>query len=96
MKDSYRCLEPEELSATPRLTGKLRVGFISSLSPLEFLRDRWQNLVNYFTHPSELRIWQTRDRFGNPYWQAYDPATGKSISSGSEAEIRAWIEQLYR
>ena len=53
----------------------------------------WHRLVEMLTRAHELRVWQGRDRVGNDYWQAYDPATGQSITAGSETEIRAWIEE---
>lgn len=43
----------------------------------------------------ELQVWQSSDRKGNIYWQAYDPIKNRSISFGSEAEMRMWIEQYY-
>jgi hypothetical protein len=44
----------------------------------------------------EIQVWQKSDSHGNIYWKAYDPVTGKSFSSGSEADISMWIEQRYR
>lgn len=45
--------------------------------------------------PPELRVWQRRDRAGRIIWKAYDPRSGQSTSSASEAEMRLWIEQHY-
>lgn len=59
-----------------------------------FWQSLWQSLTNALLRTSELRVWQRLDRFGNFYWQAYDPATGRSASYRSEAEMRAWIEEL--
>jgi hypothetical protein len=44
---------------------------------------------------NELQVEQRRDRRGNTWWQAFDPTTNESVSFGSEAEMRAWIEQRY-
>ncbi|WP_414519790.1 hypothetical protein [Nostoc sp. PCC 9305] len=57
----------------------------------------WESFVKkLLVDPNELQVWQKVDRHGNIYWQAYDPATGKSFSSGSETDVFMWIEQLYR
>ncbi|WP_242063184.1 hypothetical protein [Nostoc sp. FACHB-892] len=63
----------------------------------EFLHSIWKIFVKKLLLDSnELQVWQKVDRYGNTYWQAYDPATGKSFSSGSQADVCMWIEQLYR
>lgn len=54
-----------------------------------------QRFVGILTCNYELQVWQKTDRYGNNYWQAKDPKTGKSTSLGSEAEMRIWIEQRY-
>ncbi|MEH1826943.1 MAG: hypothetical protein V7L22_16530 [Nostoc sp.] len=57
----------------------------------------WENFVKkLLSNPNELQVWQKVDRQGNIYWQAYDPVTGKSFSSGSQTDVCMWIEQLYR
>ncbi|MEH2179081.1 hypothetical protein [Nostoc sp.] len=56
----------------------------------------WANFVKKLLAPHELQVWRKVDRHGNIYWQAYDPVTGKSFSSGSETDMSMWIEQLYR
>ncbi|MBW4693763.1 MAG: hypothetical protein KME27_18615 [Lyngbya sp. HA4199-MV5] len=69
---------------------------------LSFFQQRWQWLIKTIAHanplhvwrPNELHVWQCTDRDGRLYWQAYDPITGRS-TSGSEADIRAWIEHLH-
>lgn len=63
----------------------------------QFLVHLWQELVRkILVNSQELQVWQKVDRYGNKYWQAYDPRTGKSFTSGSETDISMWIEQLYR
>lgn len=54
-----------------------------------------QGVVTLINHASELRVWQSSDRKGHSWWNAYDPTTGKSISLDSEAEMRMWIEERY-
>jgi hypothetical protein len=46
-------------------------------------------------HSSDPTINERRDRWGNVYYQVYDPRTQKSAVFGSELEIRYWLEQRY-
>jgi hypothetical protein len=69
----------------------------SSISILwKFMGVFCQKIGKFLRESQELQVWQKVDRNGNIYWRAYDPITGKSFTSGSESDIRAWIEQLYR
>lgn len=54
-----------------------------------------QGLIPKFIGSNELRVWQSYDRFGNNWWHAYDPVTGRHTSVNSEAELRVWIETRY-
>jgi len=54
-----------------------------------------QSIIRYCTTAPELRVWQSRTLMNRTVWNAYDPVTGDSISVGSEAEMRLWIEQRY-
>ena len=57
----------------------------------------WQKLVKIIlVNSQEVEVRQKIDRYGNQYWYAYDPVTGKSFASGSEADISMWLEQLHR
>lgn len=64
-------------------------------SPLSSLVRIWQSISRYWTTAPELRVWQSRTLRNRTMWNAYDPVTGDSISVGSEAEMRQWIEQRY-
>lgn len=55
----------------------------------------WQHLIAIFTKQPELQVQQRSDRFGNTWWEAYDPVTGCSASFGSETDMLAWIEARY-
>lgn len=55
----------------------------------------WQHFMLALICSNQLQIWQKIDRFGNSYWQAYDPKSGNSTFLGTEAEMRMWIEQSY-
>lgn len=54
-----------------------------------------QRVMHFLIGSNDLRVWETYDRFGNNWWHAYDPLTGRSITVESESELRAWIEQRY-
>ncbi|MBD2449364.1 hypothetical protein H6G76_19800 [Nostoc sp. FACHB-152] len=63
----------------------------------KILLDIWKKLRQaLLADPNELKVWKKVDRQGNKYWCAYDPKTDKSFASGSEAELRIWIEQVSR
>lgn len=81
-KERIEFLDNEEQK---RLGKKLFAG----LNPI------WQYLVTIFTKQPELQVRQQFDRFGNSWWEAYDPVTGRSASFGSELDMLAWIEELY-
>jgi hypothetical protein len=63
------------------------------------LRKRLTNGIRHglrqLNHTPDLQIQQQRDRAGDLYWLAYNPKTGKTFTSASEADMRAWIEQQY-
>lgn len=53
----------------------------------ENLHNFWQKFVKIIlVNSQEVQVRQNIDRYGNQYWHAYDPVTGKSFASGSEAE----------
>lgn len=54
-----------------------------------------QLLVPFFYSSNEPQIWLKTDRYGSTSWYAYDPVSGHSVSRGSEAEMREWLEQRY-
>ncbi|MFB2895737.1 hypothetical protein ACE1CI_22750 [Aerosakkonemataceae cyanobacterium BLCC-F50] len=60
-----------------------------------FINKICEGFVTLINHASELKVWQSRDRKGHTWWNAYDPTTGNSISLDSEAEMRMWIEDRY-
>ncbi|MEH2079935.1 MAG: hypothetical protein V7K89_07935 [Nostoc sp.] len=93
MNNDIRCLSTEdiEINCSPSFQKKFNLNFWKSLYMI------WENFIkNILADPHELQVWQKVDRHGNIYWQAYDPVTGKSFSSGSETDVSMWIEQLYR
>lgn len=60
------------------------------------LRSFGKTISDAIANRQEVKVWQKQDRHGNSYWQVYDPITGQSGSFGSEQEVMAWIESLYR
>lgn len=58
------------------------------------LKKIWLLLFTALTDSNELQVWQTSDS-GKTCWNAYDPATGRSLSLASENELRVWIEERY-
>ncbi|MBH8553417.1 hypothetical protein I8751_13735 [Nostocaceae cyanobacterium CENA357] len=93
MNNGIKCLQSEdiEISCGSNFNKKNNRSFGESLHYI------WKKIVKTLLVDSqELQVLQRNDRYGNIYWQAYDPVTGKSFSSGSKADISMWIEQLYR
>ncbi|MDZ8067039.1 MAG: hypothetical protein RMY64_15690 [Nostoc sp. DedQUE08] len=93
MNNNIRCLQTEDIkiNCNPSFQKKTNSNFWKSLHLI------WENFVKkLLADRNELQVWQKVDRHGNIYWQAYDPVTGKSFSSGSETDVSMWIEQLYR
>ncbi|NJM78092.1 MAG: hypothetical protein HC852_22875 [Acaryochloridaceae cyanobacterium RU_4_10] len=52
-------------------------------------------IAAWIVQTSEPKVSQRRDRKGRTYYQVYDPGSNTSAAFGSEAEIRAWLEQRY-
>jgi hypothetical protein len=92
MKPSEICLFRERLEVIFSQSEEKRVKNPKSFSALKTI---WQHFSTILTKSNELRVWQRTDRFGNTWWNAYDPATGRSTSVTSESEMRIWIEERY-
>ena len=43
----------------------------------------------------EPHVRQKRDRFGNFYWQVYDPISRSYLFFNSELEVRIWLENRH-
>jgi hypothetical protein len=67
----------------------------SRFNIVEYLKRLGDRIVEYFNSQPEIKVWQRQDRFGNDYWEVYDPNTHRSASFGSEEEVRIWIEELF-
>ena len=93
MNNDIRCLPTEDtrINCSPLFKKIFNSNLWKSLHII------WESFVKkLLADPKELQVLQKVDRYGNIYWQAYDPATGKTFSSGSQADVCIWIEQLYR
>ena len=88
MKDNRMCRKSKDTEAP--------ISFSTFSFSWKFLHGVWQKLVIILDNHQDLQVWHRVDRHGHTYWKAYDPVTGKSFSSGSEADICVWIEQRYR
>ncbi len=68
----------------------------TSLSCLEWIKAVWHWIDVYFATASDPKVSTKVDRQGNVvYWQVFDPATGRTITFGSEVEVRSWLEYRY-
>lgn len=93
MNNHIKCLEAKkiDINSSSSFHKKFNFNFWESLHNI------WEKFVQQIIADSnELQVTQKVDRYGNIYWQAYDPVTGKSFASGSEADVSMWIEQLYK
>jgi hypothetical protein len=79
---------PQSLESNTITNQSLRFNIV------EYLKKLGDRIVEYFNSQSEIKVWQRQDRFGNEYWEVYDPKTNRSASFGSEDEVRIWIEEI--
>ncbi|BAZ48488.1 hypothetical protein NIES4103_10960 [Nostoc sp. NIES-4103] len=97
MSNDIRCLPPDEIDINCSFLNRRKFKFSTRSRLGDFLYNTWQQFIKtLLADRNELQVWQKVDHHGNIYWNAYDPATGKSFSSGSEADVHMWIEKLYR
>lgn len=91
MKYSTNCLNRERLEVIFSQSGEKQ----ARKRKFSALKEVWSFLLSILTKGNELQVWQTSDRLGNTWWNAYDPANGRSTSHATDAEIRVWIEKRY-
>ncbi len=61
----------------------------------EQIRKAFYGLIAGLTAEDKLKIWTCSDRFGNTYWNAYDPIYNHSLEQATESELQLWLEQRY-
>lgn len=54
-----------------------------------------QKFLLVLTKEPEPIIRYKKSSFGNNYWYAYDPKTGRSAHLASEEEVLIWLEERY-
>jgi hypothetical protein len=90
MQDDIACLQSQGRESLNNIIFRHNYG-------RKILHNIWQKFLKIIIlDPQEIQVQQKVDRYGNKYWYVYDPVTGKSFASGSEADISMWIEQVYR
>jgi hypothetical protein len=92
MKSPEKCFDRESLEA---LYTQEEQKLVKEIKVFSILNSIWQHLVTFFTKEPELKVWKRSDRFGNIWWEAYDPFTGSSSTFGCEVDMLEWIERSY-
>ncbi len=75
MKTSANSLDKNTLKTIYNQASQPKV---KKMTFLPGLKKILQYIMQVFVGSNELRIWQTYDRFGNNWWNAYDPLTGRN------------------
>lgn len=60
-----------------------------------FLKQCWRLIRQLIEVNQEPKIWQQRNRYGEAFYRAYDPRSGRSTYCANEDEVRMWLEQLH-
>ncbi|MEP0760184.1 hypothetical protein [Coleofasciculus sp. FACHB-T130] len=68
---------------------------VQEIKVSSILNSVWQHLVKFLTQEPEIKVWKKSDRFGNIWWEAYDPFSGSSAIFGCEVDMLGWIETRY-
>jgi hypothetical protein len=62
-----------------------------------WLKALWQVVDIILLRDLEARVWQSTDpQTGRSRWHFYNPETGLTQHLNSEAEIRQWLEKVFR
>lgn len=97
MRNNLRCLESKGRETNSHAIFNSQLPFGKYAYIKKILQGVWTKFRKaLLADTNELKVWQKVDRQGNNYWYAYDPRTGKSFASGSEADLYIWIEQVSR
>lgn len=60
-----------------------------------WLKPLLTKFLNFMTGNESIQIVQRRDRYGDTYWDAYDPATHSHHRFDTEQEVRIWLDQRF-
>ncbi|BAW97944.1 hypothetical protein NIES970_29070 (plasmid) [[Synechococcus] sp. NIES-970] len=55
----------------------------------------FHSLLDIFTYCNEPRISRKISRYGDIYFEVYDPVSNQNMNFGSEQEVKMWLEQKY-
>lgn len=84
---------PAKASVSSKSKSLSRLMSAIVLKSKSFLSYAWKTISTLVSNEPQIR--QRRNRFGQTYWQVYDPATNHSTSLSSEQEVRQWLEQRF-
>lgn len=83
-----------KLAGQPRLTKSITY---SRRTRTSWLKTLWEIIDVALLRNLESRVWQSVDsNTGQTRWHLYDPASGRTRSLSSEAEVRQWLEQVFQ
>ena len=68
---------------------------VNSLKSSVLLNTLWKSILQSTVRSREPKVWEKRDRNGNTYWVAYDPANRCTATFSSEREVRIWLDERY-
>lgn len=53
----------------------------------------WNLVIQLFRSSDELKVHHVKPKFGDEYWEAYDPATRKWYCFTTEDGLHAWLDR---
>lgn len=86
----------QQLTDETLLTRSLHPSKHSSFRAVSVLKQLWQFCRQIISAGYEPSVWHRVDRQGRiTSWHVFDPESGRTITFGSELEVRLWLEQRY-
>lgn len=89
---------PSTLTATKKSEKKnqsSRLRKVSHSLNRILLNALWKTILHSTLRSREPKIWEKRDRNGNSYWVAYNPANNCTTTFSSEQGVRVWLDERY-
>ena len=91
-KLNFQELDRPKHSSRQKSARNTSTGFRRKLAQkLEDLDAHWLKFDVY----AEPKVWEKKDRYGNTYYQVYDPQCDRYYDFSSEAEVRWWLNKRY-